>query len=132
MNVFIWTDRVSYLAVAHADSVATARTLLLKTSDLGENSDGTCPERDRARKDILEQTPSIYREGVAEFSLSDSALVRELEAENQRLREALNEIWKQVAPGAYMGVDYSAQMARIKGICMVARAALKGGANAVR
>jgi len=47
-----------------------------------------------------------------------------LRAENARLREALEEIRGIVAPGAYEGLNYSPHIGRIKGICMVLRAAL--------
>ncbi len=110
MKLHIWTDMLSYLAVAHADSVSDARRLLLEESDLGESGDGSCPERDKARCAILDEQPALYVSRVAEFTLSDSAQLREmegyaetlcqqvaakgrriaeLEAENARLRAAL-------------------------------------------
>ena len=89
MKLYIWTDRFSYLAIAHTDNVAAARKLMLETSDLGESGDGSCPERDRARKTILEETPAIYYGEIAEFSLSDSASLRECEAHNERLLKDL-------------------------------------------
>lgn len=89
MKLYIWTDRVSYLAIAHTDNVATARKLMLETSGLGESGDGSCPERDRARKTVLEETPAIYYGEIAEFSLSDSASLRECDAHNERLLKDL-------------------------------------------
>lgn len=89
MKLYIWTDRFSYLAVAHTNNVAAARKLMLKTSDLGESGDGSCPERDRARKTILEETPAVYFGEVAEFSLSDSAQLREQEEHSEKLRQQM-------------------------------------------
>lgn len=77
MKLFMWTDRFSYLACAHAESAAEARKLLLETSDLGESGDGSCPELDRARRQILETTPSVFLGRVAEFAQMDSSSLRE-------------------------------------------------------
>ena len=89
MKLYIWTDRFSYLAVAHTNNVEAARKLMLETSDLGESGDGSCPERDRARKTILEETPAIYFGEVAEFSLSDSAQLREQEEHSETLQQQM-------------------------------------------
>lgn len=89
MKLHIWTDRVSYLAIAHANNVAAARKLILETSDLGESGDGSCPERDRTRGTILGETPSIYCGEIAEFSLSDSAALREQEEHSETLRQQI-------------------------------------------
>ncbi len=89
MKLHIWTDRFSYLAVAHADSVSKARELLLKESDLGESGDGSCPERDRARRAILSETSSVYVGRVAEFSLSDNAQLREQEDNSEKLYQQI-------------------------------------------
>ena len=85
MKLYIWTDRLSYLAIAHTTDVAAARKLMLETSDIGESGDGSCPERDRARKTILEETPAVYYGEIAEFSLSDSAELREQEKYSEAL-----------------------------------------------
>lgn len=86
MKMFIWSDRFSYLAVAHADSVAQARQLLLP--EIGEVGDGSCPERDKARKIILNQTPDIFVGHAAEFALTDSAELREMESYASRMAHA--------------------------------------------
>lgn len=89
MKLHIWTDRFSYLAVAHADSVSEARELLLKESDLGESGDGSCPERDKARRAILGETSAVYAGRVAEFSLSDNAQLREQEEYSEKLHQQI-------------------------------------------
>ena len=89
MKLHIWTDRVSYLAVAHAESVSEARELLLKESDLGESGDGSCPERDKARHAILSETSAVYVGRVAEFSLSDNAQLREQEDHSEKLHQQI-------------------------------------------
>lgn len=89
MKLHIWTDRFSYLAVAHADSVSEARELLLKESDLGESGDGSCPERDKARRAILSETSAVYVGRVAEFSLSDNAQLREQENHSEKLHQQI-------------------------------------------
>lgn len=89
MKLHIWTDRVSYLAVAHAESVSEARELLLKESDLGESGDGSCPERDKARRAILSETSAVYVGRVAEFSLSDNAQLREQENHSEKLHQQI-------------------------------------------
>src|SRR5512141_2317834 len=77
MKMYVWTDRFSYLAVAHAESVAEARKAML--IEMGESGDGSCPERDKARKCVMAEMPAIYIGTNAEFALTDSAELRELE-----------------------------------------------------
>lgn len=95
MKMFIWSDRFSYLAVAHADSVTKARDLLL--SEMGESGDGSCPERDNARKIILNQTPEIFVGPAAEFALTDSAELREMESYASRMAHENEALRAQVA-----------------------------------
>lgn len=90
MKLHIWTDMLSYLAVAHADSVSDARRLLLEESDLGESGDGSCPERDKARCAILGEQPALYVGRVAKFTLSNSAELREQSKYEEALRQQLD------------------------------------------
>jgi hypothetical protein len=53
-------------------------------------------------------------------SMSSGDLLQ-LRSDNDRMRIALEEIWKIVAPGAYEGVNYCDQISRIKGICELER-----------
>lgn len=77
LKMFVWKN-VSFLAAAHAYSVAEARALLLAT-DLCSGGDGSCPERDAAREVILKNVPCIWYGPNAEFAITDSAEVREYE-----------------------------------------------------
>lgn len=82
MKCFIWTDEVSYTAFAHCENVTEARSLL--RDEIG-GYDGSCPEREKARKTMEEFTPSVYLGRIAGFRLSDSAEVRELEKYQEKL-----------------------------------------------
>jgi hypothetical protein len=75
MKMFVWSDRFSFLAVAQAESVAVAREAMLL--EMGESGDGSCPERDKARRIVLERSPSIWTGTNAEFAITDSAELRE-------------------------------------------------------
>lgn len=84
LKMFVWQVHPTFLGVAQASSVAEARHALL-CSDLGENGDGSCPERDAARRFILEHPPTIWYGVNAEFVLSDSAELREQEQHSRTL-----------------------------------------------
>ncbi len=86
-KMYVWTDRFSYLAVAHAKSVSKARDLLLSNDCIGESGDGSCPERDKARKTVLSTNPCIWLGENAEFALTDSAELKEQEQHSARLEE---------------------------------------------
>jgi hypothetical protein len=65
------------------------------------------------------------REGWAEkldpaaiLAAHDKALTEPLEARIVELSTIIAEIWREVAPGAYQGIDYSPAIANIKGLCM--------------
>ncbi len=58
--MYVWEGRPRFVAVAHAPSVARARELVMKHTELGESGDGSCPERDKAREIIKTQTPAIW------------------------------------------------------------------------
>lgn len=84
LKMFVWQVHPTFLGVAQASSVAEARHALL-CSDLGESGDGSCPERDAARRFILEHPPTIWYGVNAEFVLSDSAQLREQEQHSRTL-----------------------------------------------
>lgn len=104
MKLFVWKTP-SFLAVAHAHSVSRAREVLLL--EIGESGDGSCPERDEARRRIKTETPGgMWVNTNAEFALTDSAELREMDehcqrqekqiaalrAENARLRDILHRL----------------------------------------
>ncbi len=89
MKMYVWSDHYSFIGIAQAESVAQARQRMLE--EVGESGDGSCPERDKARRTILQEAPNIWYGVNAEFALTDSAERRETVAENERLRTALEE-----------------------------------------
>lgn len=86
MKLFSWRCAPSWIAVAHAESVAKARELLL--NEVG-GIDESCVVRAKARKVISEDAPEIWLGNNAEFALTDSAEVEEQDAELTRLRAEL-------------------------------------------
>lgn len=94
MKLFVWRNEPSWIAVAHAESVAMARGLLL--GEVG-GIDGSCVVRAKARKAISEDAPAIWRGHNAEFSLTDSAEVEERDAELTRLRAELARVRAELA-----------------------------------
>ncbi len=81
---FVWTDHVSYLAVAHARSVEEARQAL-EDNDLG-GLDGSCPERQKARTVIYNENPAVYHGKNAEFCVIGIDGQEQLEAERDALQ----------------------------------------------
>lgn len=103
VKMYTWWKPAWFLAVAQARSVSEARQLLLK-GELGDSGDGSCPERDRARQLILEETPSMWIGANAEFMLNVNAELREQEdyseklfRENAQLRAELREALLEIA-----------------------------------
>lgn len=88
MKMYVWTDRFSFLAVAHAGTVAEARKAMLV--GMGESGDGSRPERDKARRCVLGEGPSIFLGLNAEFCLSDNAELREQEAYLRGVQDELS------------------------------------------
>jgi delta 1-pyrroline-5-carboxylate dehydrogenase len=97
MNLHIWRDHFSFLAIAHARSVDHARTLLLN-GELGESGDGTCPERDRARKIVQTETPELWQNATEAFVLTDSAELREQEEHSERLKKLADQLEAALEP----------------------------------
>lgn len=77
MHMYVWSDEVSFMAIAQADSVQKARILVL---DQIGTDDGSCPEQAKARRMVEKVNPSIWYGNNAEFCLRDSAEAREQEA----------------------------------------------------
>ena len=77
MHMYVWSRKPTFIAVAQAPSIEEARRALLSEDELGESGDGSCPERDEARKVVLETHPNIWHGTNAEFALTDSAELRE-------------------------------------------------------
>jgi len=85
-HMYVWTKQPFFHAVAQAVSVDEARNLLLE--EIG-GGDGSCPEREAAARWVREQQPSIYHRSNAEFSLTDSAELREQEAYVETLQKQI-------------------------------------------
>jgi len=68
MNMYIWNDHYSFLAVAHAESVVEARAMLLE--DFG-TTDGSCTVRTHAREVIQANNPTIFRGKNCEFAFDE-------------------------------------------------------------
>ena len=85
-HMYVWTKQPFFHAVAQAVNVAEARTLLLE--EIG-GGDGSCPEREAAAKWVREQQPNIFHRSNAEFSLTDSAELREQETHSEMLNKRL-------------------------------------------
>lgn len=95
MHMYVWSDEVSFMAIAQAENVQKARMLVL---DQIGTDDGSCPERAKARRVVETITPTIWYGNNAEFCLRDNAEIREQEAysaklfaENEALRKRLEE-----------------------------------------
>ncbi len=86
MKFFIWRNEPAWIAVAHAESVAQARKMLL--GEVG-GIDGSCVVRAKARAVISEDAPEIWTGPNAEFALTDSAELEEQGAATTALRAAL-------------------------------------------
>lgn len=69
MKMFVWSDHCSYLCVAQAKSVAEARKILLE--QIG-TSDGSCPNRTRAVRRIVETTPAIWVGANCDIAIEES------------------------------------------------------------
>jgi hypothetical protein len=94
MHMYVWTRQPDFFAVAQAANVADAREVLLE--EIGSSGDGSCPEREAAAEWVRTQGPTIWHQRNAEFTLTDSAELRE----NELLLEKLQ---KQLAGGGSAG-----------------------------
>jgi hypothetical protein len=88
-HMYVWTKQSFFHAVAQALNVAEARELLLE--EIG-GGDGSCPEREAAAKWVRENQPTIFHRSNAEFSLTDSAELREQEAYVETLQKKIKEL----------------------------------------
>lgn len=85
MRMYVWSVQPKWIAVAHANSVAEARQLLMSSDNIGESGDGSCSIRDSARKYVTDTEPTQWMGPNAEFALTDSSELREQEEYNQVL-----------------------------------------------
>lgn len=69
MKMFVWSDHCSYLCVAHADSVTSARKKLL--DEMGP-SDGSCPNRIRVARRISLDAPVIWVGENVDYAIEES------------------------------------------------------------
>jgi hypothetical protein len=99
--MYVWTKQPFFHAVAQALSVAEARDLLLE--EIG-GGDGSCPEREAAAKWVRKMQPTIFHRSNAEFSLTDSAELREQEAYVETLQAKI----KSLESAASLPVDRGA------------------------
>jgi hypothetical protein len=97
MRMYVWSRKPRFIAVAQAESVEKAREAVLNHDELAGSGDGSCPERDKAREYIRSMTPSIWYGENAEFALTDSAELIEVEAESDRLRKELTSLRARLA-----------------------------------
>jgi hypothetical protein len=88
MKFFTWRNAPRWIAVAHANTVAEARRLLLDGEDVG-GIDGSCVVRAKAREIISNEAPEMFIGANAEFALTGSAEVEEQEAYTRSLRAEL-------------------------------------------
>jgi len=89
MKLFVWTCQPSFVAVAHARTIEEARVRMIE--EVGAGGDGSCPERDKARRYIQENTPSIWYGVNAEFALTDSAELIEQADFLEKLQKKVSE-----------------------------------------
>jgi hypothetical protein len=88
VHMYCWAWEPSFLAVAQAENVEAARAMALR--EIGEEGgDGSCPERDKARNFVRDNTPAIWYGNNAEFVLTDNAELREAEAQSEKRRESI-------------------------------------------
>ncbi len=97
MKMYVWSDRYSYLAVAHARSVKRARELLAGPGLLETGGDTSCPERNKARDAVSAMLPDIWIGENAEFVLTDSAEVSEQLTYSEKLKAELDALRIRVA-----------------------------------
>ena len=70
MNVYIWNDHHSRMAIAHANTVKEARDMLL---DEIWTTDGSCPVRNELIRAIKSINPTIFRGNVCEFAIDEGS-----------------------------------------------------------
>lgn len=91
MRMYVWSRKPFFIAVAQARIVAEARILVLAQIESRED-DASCPERAAAIRFINANTPEIWFGPNAEFALTDSAELREEEAQSERLRKEVKDL----------------------------------------
>jgi hypothetical protein len=109
-HMYVWTKRAFFHAVAQATSVTEARELLLE--EIG-GGDGSCPEREHAAKLVRELQPSIFHRSNAEFCLTDSAELREMDAYTKTLQDKIAELMKASPSPAKTEVEVERERCRL-------------------
>jgi hypothetical protein len=88
-KMYVWRRQPSYTVMAHATSVAAARALALE--ECSGSGDDSTPIRKEAYIHVQTLNPEIFYRENAEFVLTDSAELQEMEAycavRAERLRE---------------------------------------------
>jgi len=109
MHMYVWSDEVSFMAIAQAESVQKARLLVL---DQIGTDDGSCPERVKARRVVKTVTPGIWYGSNAEFCLRDNAEIREQEAYSAKLFAENEALRLQLAEREKLGVEQANKILR--------------------
>ncbi len=89
-KMYVWRMQPTFTAMAHARSVEEARRLVLE--DSGSPGDESTPMRKLGIDFVMERNPEIFQREVAEFVLTDSAELQEMEEYCQVLSERLREL----------------------------------------
>ena len=111
MPMYVWTKEPFFYAVAQAANVADARQRMIQ--EIGENGDGTCPIRDKARKHVLETTPSMWVGINAEFALTDSAEQIELGEDNERKSKEIKSLKSELDEAQHKLAEMAAALANL-------------------
>ena len=89
-KMYVWRGRPGYLAVAFAMSVAEARDLMAKEMDGG--GDESTPVRNRAAAEIQENMPEIFMRSNAEFVLTNSGELEEMDLLCERKQKEIKSL----------------------------------------
>lgn len=89
-KMYVWRQHPTFTAMAHATSVAEARELVLQ--DSGSPGDESCPMRKLGIDFVMNNTPEIFYRENAEFVLTDSAELQEMEKYCQVLSEHIRSL----------------------------------------
>jgi hypothetical protein len=89
-KLFVWRCQPLYVVMAHARTVAEARKLALE--ECRGTGDESTPVRRRAYIAVETTTPEIHYRENAEFVLTDSAELEEMEAYARVLAERIREL----------------------------------------
>jgi hypothetical protein len=88
--MYVWRNQPLYTVAAHATSVTSARELALE--ECRGTGDESTPIRRQAYIQVETMNPEIFYRENAEFVLTDSAELQEMEAYCAVLSERLHEV----------------------------------------